>query len=135
MNKKINFIIGGIVAIALLVSIGLMNTSKQSPNAGSVDRNSSYQSDNLVSNTASTSEKSAPGTLGSVVFTATSAQTVTLYDVADANNWASTTLSTKIISFATSTPAGTYTMDINFFKGLTAVTPVTPTVESMVTWR
>ena len=130
LNKIV--LIGGGIIIALLLVI-VFNGSSSS--IGSVDRNSSYQSKNLTTVVSSSSLKSIPGTLGSVVLTATSAQTITLYDVSAVANWASTTLSTKIISLATGTPAGTYTFDLNFFKGLAVVAPVTPTVESIVTFR
>lgn len=137
MEKKLTSLVIGVIAI-----IGLMAFfGFQKPNfiTGGADRNSTYQSKNLLSVTGSSTTgtllKTGSATLGSVVFTATSAQTITLYDVAAAANFASTTLSTKIVQFATGTPAGTYTFDLNAFKGLVVQAFITPTVEGVVTFR
>ena len=136
MDKLQKMLIGGsIIAVLLLIVI----FKPIDIPVGSVSVGSSYQSVNMTAITGSTTTgtliKAGSRTLGSVIFTATSAQTITLYDVAVGDNYASTTLSTKIISFATSTPAGTYTFDLNAFKGIVVFAPITPTVEGTITWR
>lgn len=130
------------IVIILLFFVGVLAyvfTSTKDVPVGSVNRASEYHSTNLKditgSSTTGTLIKTGAGTIGSLVLATTAAQSITIYDVASAANYASTTLSTKVITFATSTAAGTYTIDRAIEKGLVIYAPVTPTAESIITWR
>jgi hypothetical protein len=135
MSKKL-LIVGGIV-ISLIMAIVLWPTNNSS--VGSVQQGSEYKYKNLTtitgSSTNATQLKVGPGTLGQVVFSTTSAQSFTLYSVASAANFASTTLSTKIITFATGTVAGTYNFDTSYVKGIAVQADVTPTKEIVISYR
>jgi hypothetical protein len=77
--------------------------------------------------------KNGSGALGSVIVTGPMPGVFTLYDSTSTitnTEWATTTLAT----FGTSTPAGTYTFDVNFSKGLLFEESGT-VASSTITWR
>lgn len=129
-------LIGGMISAFLLLALYIPQNSN---NAGSVAKTNEYKSINTMtitgSSTNATLVKTGVGALGSVIFSTTSAQSFTLYDVAVAANYGSTTLSTKILEFATGTPAGTYTFDSNVYKGLAVYAPITSTKDIVITYR
>lgn len=136
MNKKL-YVIAAVSLLAGLL-IGAANVFNDVP-LGSVVRGNEYRSTNVTSLTASgtsaTILKSGSSVLGSVVFSTTSAQSVTLYNVLGGVNYGSTTLSTKIADFATGTPAGTYTYDVSVSRGLGVYMPVLSTKDIVITYR
>lgn len=139
MDKKIK-IISWLSVITLIIVVCIsVKIYSQEKSFGSVPVGNDYRSKQITSVTGSTTNatliKGSAGVLGSVVITGTTANSITLYDVALATNFASSTLSTAIVTFATSTPAGTYTFDINFNKGLVIMATTTPTVSGIVTYR
>ena len=128
-----------IATLVIVVLIGVKSYSQATDSLGSVTQGNEYKTKNITtltgSTTVATSIKGSAGVLGSVVISSTTAQGITLYDVASGANYASTTLSTKLITLATSTPAGTYTFDVNYSKGLAVYAPITPTTEVVITYR
>lgn len=139
MNKKVNInYILSIITLIAIVFIGIKIYSNV-PSIGSVTVGNEYKSVNSTSLTGSSTNATlitfGTRVLGSVIFATTSAQAFTIYDVAVAANYASTTLSTKIVSFATSTPAGTYTFDTQLTKGLVFFGQITPTTDYVITYR
>lgn len=133
--KKEYLISLAIGAIAILVIAFII--PKNVPSLGNVAKGNDYQSKNLSLITTTTPTLLATGqrTLGSVIFATTSDRTFTIYNVAAAANYSSTTLSTKLISFATGTPAGTYTYDLSATRGIAVDAPVTSTKETVITFR
>jgi hypothetical protein len=135
LNKIV--LIGGAIIIALLLVIALKGSSTSS--FGSISNGSAYKSTNIktitASTTTSTSIKAVPGTVGSLVVASTTGAELTLYDVVNPANFASTTLSTKIITFPSGLAVGTYVLDVSFNRGLAVFSSTTPATEAVITWR
>lgn len=137
MNKlyiiAIMSIVGGFIGGAIM---GIFNAGNLP--IGSTVVGNEYKYLNTTNQTASTTTaylvKTGPSVLGSVVFATTSSESIFFYDVAAAANYASTTLSTKIITFATGTSAGTYVLDIQTNKGLAMYLQSTSS-EVIITYR
>lgn len=135
LNKTLTlFVIIGFMALTLFLII--QNAQKA---VGSVDYEfSGYQATttdaNWVGGTSAKVLKTGGGVMGSVVVTLGSGAGLELYDATTTNHV--NTATTTIAVFNSTTPAGTYTFDVTFTKGLLVVTPTTVGVASTtITWK
>lgn len=101
------------------------------PTLGSVQVGSSYQSTTTVQGATAGlyTLTSVPGVLGSIVVVSTSAVGgFTVYDATDAGT-------TTLVALPASTPAGTYTFDLNVFRGLRISVPSGFSGQFITTYR
>lgn len=124
--------------VSIVVLFGFTSLLKQDqeikqyePTLGSVQIGSSYQSTTTAQGiTAGTYTLTAvPGVLGSIVVVSTSAVGgFTVYDATDAGT-------TTLVALPASTPAGTYTFDMNVFRGLRITVPSGFSGQFITTYR
>jgi len=107
-----------IVLFVVLVTGVYISNRAPAEILGSLPSGQSYLATTTAATVTYTSTiKTQPGTLGSIVITTAGTGTIDLYDATTTTahpNHATTSLA----SFSASAPAGTYTLDVSFIRGL-----------------
>lgn len=120
-----------IIVAAVFIFLPKQAAHITEPTLGSVQVGSSYQSTTTAQGATAGlyTLTSVPGVLGSIVVVSTSAVGgFTVYDATDAGT-------TTLVALPASTPAGTYTFDLNVFRGLRISVPSGFSGQFITTYR
>lgn len=120
-----------IIVLGVLLFYPKQKTQIIEPTLGSVQVGSGYQSTTTAQGATAGvySLTSVPGVLGSIVVVSTSAVGgFTVYDASDSGT-------TTLVALPASTPAGTYTFDLNVFRGLRISVPSSFSGQFITTYR
>lgn len=134
MNKSTKILLAIVVGILIWIGIG------QPKKFGSVSQSSEYFATSTKNGVVGTTAlangailTTGPGTLGSIVITGANTGVINFYD-ATSTLTNSQTGTTTLVAIPASLAAGTYTLDVQFSRGLVyEVIGTAPT--STITWR
>lgn len=141
MNNKVTYIIGGVVVLAVILS--LFSGGSSDSKVGSIERSNAYYGTTTYNGSGAVNiQKDAilqgyPGEVGNVLITGAVAGSIILYDATSSNpNLTTSRASTTLAVFPASTAAGNYPVDRIFTQGLlVSFSSATAIPTSTITWR